>query len=450
MENYGTDAYGLGLPYSLEAEQSVLGGILLDPNCLNGVIDRLRPEQFYNPQHQEIYRCVVRMFTTGEPIDFVTLLDEVCSQNIFESKEQAKVYLTTIAQTVPSLSNMDTYASIIEEKFMLRNLLSTAREIIDDTTSGGHDPAMLLDAAEQKIFDIRQGRSVQGPQRIDKIIIDTFDSLQQISGSDKQEFTGLSTGFSGVDHLIYGLNKSDLILLAARPAMGKTAFALNLATNVANRSDKAVCIFSLEMSKEQLVSRVLSSEASVSSAAFRTGDLTPQEWASLVTTAERLSKKEIYIDDSSAITIPEMKARLRRIKNLGLVVIDYLQLMTSGKRIESRVAEVSDMTRNLKIMAKELDVPIITLSQLSRGPESRPDKRPMLSDLRESGSIEQDADIVMFLYRDAYYNRDSEEQNVAECIVAKNRHGEVGTVKLGWDGEHTRFSSLETYRDAPF
>ena len=443
------DVYGLNMPYNLEAEQSVLGGILIDPNCLSTVLERLKPEHFYNPQHREIYAYIIRMFTAGEPIDFVTLLNEVCDRQIFETKDQAKIYLTNIAQMVPSLSNMETYARIIEEKYYLRTLLYTARDIIDTTSEGEQDAKMLLDIAEQKIFDIRQGRTTQGPQRIDGIIIDTFDSLQQISGDDKQAFTGLSTGFSAVDSLIFGLNKSDLILLAARPAMGKTSFALNIATNVANRSDKAVVIFSLEMSKEQLVSRVLSSEASISNSAFRTGDLTGQEWANLVAVAEHLSQKEIYIDDSSGITVPEMKARLRRIKNLGLVVIDYLQLMTSGRRIESRVAEVSEITRSLKIMAKELDVPIITLSQLSRGPESRPDKRPMLSDLRESGSIEQDADIVMFLYRDEYYNRDTEDVNIAECIVAKNRHGEVDTVKLSWDGSYTRFASLETYRDAP-
>ena len=443
------DVYGLNMPYNLEAEQSVLGGILIDPNCLSTVLERLKPEHFYNPQHREIYACIIRMFTAGEPIDFVTLLNEVCDRQIFETKDQAKIYLTNIAQMVPSLSNMETYARIIEEKYYLRTLLYTARDIIDTTSEGEQDAKMLLDIAEQKIFDIRQGRTTQGPQRIDGIIIDTFDSLQQISGDDKQAFTGLSTGLSAVDSLIFGLNKSDLILLAARPAMGKTSFALNIATNVANRSDKAVVIFSLEMSKEQLVSRVLSSEASISNSAFRTGDLTGQEWANLVAVAEHLSQKEIYIDDSSGITVPEMKARLRRIKNLGLVVIDYLQLMTSGRRIESRVAEVSEITRSLKIMAKELDVPIITLSQLSRGPESRPDKRPMLSDLRESGSIEQDADIVMFLYRDEYYNRDTEDVNIAECIVAKNRHGEVDTVKLSWDGSYTRFASLETYRDAP-
>lgn len=437
------DVYGLNMPYNLEAEQSVLGGILIDPNCLSTVLERLKPEHFYNPQHREIYACIIRMFTAGEPIDFVTLLNEVCDRQIFETKDQAKIYLTNIAQMVPSLSNMETYARIIEEKYYLRTLLYTARDIIDTTSEGEQDAKMLLDIAEQKIFDIRQGRTTQGPQRIDGIIIDTFDSLQQISGDDKQAFTGLSTGFSAVDSLIFGLNKSDLILLAARPAMGKTSFALNIATNVANRSDKAVVIFSLEMSKEQLVSRVLSSEASISNSAFRTGDLTGQEWANLVAVAEHLSQKEIYIDDSSGITVPEMKARLRRIKNLGLVVIDYLQLMTSGRRIESRVAEVSEITRSLKIMAKELDVPIITLSQLSRGPESRPDKRPMLSDLRESGSIEQDADIVMFLYRDDYYNDSDENHNLAECIIAKNRHGETRTVELQWLPEYTTFSSID-------
>ena len=270
----------------------------------------------------------------------------------------------------------------------------------------------------------------------------------KLSGDDKSEYVGTPSGFGALDTILTGLNKSDLILVAARPGMGKTSFALNIATNVAVRSGKKVAVFSLEMSKEQLVGRILSSEALIQSGALRTGNLTPEDWTKLAMTAQMLSKAEIYIDDTPSITVADIKAKLRRIPDIGLVVIDYLQLMTSGRRSgDNRVLEISEITRGLKIMAKELNVPVITLSQLSRGPDSRQDHRPMLSDLRESGSIEQDADIVLFLYRDAYYNRESEEQNVAECIVAKNRHGETDSVKLGWDGQFTRFKGLELFRN---
>lgn len=440
----------VGVPYNLEAEQSVLGAILLDSDCLPVVMELMKIEYFYNTQHREIYGAIIRMFTSGTNIDFVTVLEEVKKDRVFDGDEQAKVYLTQLAQITPSIANVKVYCNIVEEKYLLRSLLKTASDITSSITDGESDPKLLLDSAEQKIFDIRQDKGVTGLQRIDEIIVETYDRLQRLSLQDKNGIAGIPTGFGDLDRMLSGLNKSDLILLAARPGMGKTSFALNIATNVALKDNKSVAIFSLEMGKEQLVSRVLSSEAAVSSMSLRNGQLTPDEWVRLAQTADTLSKAPIYIDDTSNVTVADMKAKLRRVKDLGLVVIDYLQLMSSGTRNANRVQEVSEMTRNLKIMARELNVPVITLSQLSRGPESRiGNHRPMLSDLRESGSIEQDADIVMFLYRDAYYNKDSDEANVAECIVAKNRHGEVNTVRLNWDGMYTRFSSLEVYRHEP-
>jgi replicative DNA helicase len=301
--------------------------------------------------------------------------------------------------------------------------------------------------AEQKIFEIREGRETSRLHRIDSVLVGIYDKLQRLSGEDRDNYTGLPSGFSGLDKIITGLNRSDLILVAARPGMGKSAFALNIATHVAAKTKKKVVFFSLEMSNDQLVERVLSGDALVRGDKMRTGELDSRDWVRIADSARNLATMPLYFDDTAGITVPEIKARLRRVKDLGVVFIDYLQLMGTASRSENRVQVVSEMTRSLKIMAKDLNVPVIVLSQLSRGPESRTDKRPLLSDLRESGSIEQDADIVMFLYRDAYYNRDSEEQNLAECIVAKNRHGETGIVKMAWDGEHTKFSSLEMFRD---
>ena len=441
--------FGQELPYNLEAEQSVLGAILIDPSCISSVLEYITPDCFYRPQNRQIFSTILRMFTAGQTIDFVTLLEAVKSDEIFDSDEDAKVYLVSLAQIVPTSTNVEAYAKLVAEKYYLRRLITASQEIIENSQSGHGDASNLLDYAEQKIFDIRQGRDSQGLQRIDEIIIETYDRLQKLSGENKSEFMGVPSGFTGLDNITVGLNKSDLILLAARPAMGKTSFALNIAANVAVKSKKKVAIFSLEMTKEQLVSRMLSSEASISSMSLRTGDMTSEEWVRLAMTAQNLAKAKIYIDDTSGMTVAQMKAKLRRIKDLGLVVIDYLQLMSSGRRNDNRVVEISEITRNLKIMAKELDVPIITLSQLSRGPEARTDHRPILADLRESGSIEQDSDIVLFLYRDAYYNRESEEQNVAECIVSKNRHGETGVVKLAWDGQYTRFGNLELFRSEP-
>lgn len=433
------------VPYSLEAEQSVLGAVLLDSSCLTLIMQHLKPEHFYVTPHRDIYACMVRMFTTGQEIDFVTLLEELKSEGVYD-EAGGKNYLLQLAESVPTTQNVEAYCKIVQEKYYVRTLVSVAQEIVDNAADESVDAARLLDSTEQKIFEIRQGRNAHGLTRIDEIIIDTYDQLQKLTGEDKADFAGLSTGFSEIDRITTGLNKSDLILIAARPAMGKTSFAINIAEYVAAKSDKSVAIFSLEMSKEQLVSRMLSSDALIQSHLLRSGNLTGDDWVKLAEAAELLSKSPIYIDDSAGITVPEMKARLRRVKNLGLVVIDYLQLMSTGKNISNRVQEVSEITRNLKIMAKDLQVPVITLSQLSRSTEGRADHRPMLSDLRESGSIEQDADIVMFLYRDEYYNQESSEHNIAECILAKNRHGAVGSIKLHWQGEYTKFSNLEMGR----
>lgn len=432
------------LPYSLEAEQTILGALLIDPDTLTVVLERIRPESFFNEQHRALFSIIVQMFSVGEQADLITVLNEAVDQGIFESSAAGKQYLSALMNGVPSVSNVGSYCDIVEEKYYVRSLVLAARQIIDEAAEGGEDAKTLLDSAEQKIYDIRQGREIQGLTKIDEVVLSAYDQLQKITGPDKDKFLGAKTGFSQLDSVIAGLNKSDLLLVAARPGMGKSAFSLNIAANLCRRTpDTQVAVFSLEMSKEQLVSRLLASEALVNNNSLKTGYITPEDWAKLAMGADSLSRMQMYLDDTAGITVPQMKAKLRRLPRLGLVIIDYLQLMSSGRRIDNRVLEISEITRQLKLMAKELNVPVITASQLSRGPESRTDHRPMLSDLRESGSIEQDADIVMFLYRDAYYNKESEAQNLAECIVAKNRHGETGTVPLVWEGQYTRFSSAD-------
>ena len=439
------------MPYNLEAEQAVLGSILIDPSSIDRAMDYLRPDSFFKPEHRDIYSIMISMFTAGETMDIITVLEAAKAQGVFDTDEAAKAYLAQLVEVVPSASNIESYARIVVEKYYLRCLIGVAGDIIDNTAGGHGDASTLLDSAEQRIFEIRQGKDTRGLVKFSDIMVDVYDRLQKLSGEDRRQLLGEPSGFSDLDDMLTGLNKSDLILLAARPAMGKTSFALNIATNVAKKTDKAVAIFSLEMTKDQVVTRMLSSEASIPGHQLRTGELQGEDWVRLSQAASILSNCKLYVDDSSGITVPEMKAKLRRIKNLGLVVIDYLQLMSSGKRSENRVQEVSEMTRNLKIMAKDLDVPVLTLSQLSRSPDSRADHRPMLSDLRESGSIEQDADQVLFLYRDEYYKNEKEdptavETGTSEVIVAKNRHGELGTVKLAWFGEFTQFTSLEMHR----
>ncbi len=431
------------LPHSIEAEQSVIGAVLADPSALPVVIEKIKPEYFYNEQHKAIYSIILRMFTSGQPVDIITVLNEAEKLHIFDSSAEGRRYLAEIGDTLPSTSNIESYCKIVADKYFIRSLGLAARMILDDIQSGEQDSQLLLDAAEQKIYDIRQGRDVQGLIPIKAAITEAYDRLGKISGPDKDKYVGARTGFTLLDSITSGLNKSDLIIIAARPGMGKTSFAMNIATNVARRSEKEVVTFNLEMSKEQLATRILSTEALVDSNSLRNGRISSEDWVKLATSAGYLSTLPLFIDDTASMTVQQMKAKLRRTKNLGLVIIDYLQLMESTSRSDNRVVVISEITRQLKVMAKELNVPVILLSQLSRAVESRTDKRPMLSDLRESGSIEQDADIVLFLYREAYYNKESQRQNISECIVAKNRHGETGTVELIWDGQYTRFSNPE-------
>lgn len=431
------------LPHSIEAEQSVIGAVLADPSVLPVVVEQIKPEYFFSEQHKAIYSIIVRMFTSGQPVDIITVLNEAEKLHIFDSSNEGKRYLAEIGNTLPSTANVESYCKIVSDKYFIRSLGYAARSILEDIQSGEHNSSLLLDSAEQKIYNIRQGRDVNGLVPIADAIAEAYDRLGKIAGPDKEKYVGARTGFSLLDNITSGLNKSDLIIIAARPGMGKTSFAMNIATNVARRGDKEVVTFNLEMSKEQLASRLLSTEALVDSNCLRNGRISGDDWVRLATSAGYLSTLPLFIDDTASMTVQQMKAKLRRTKNLGLVIIDYLQLMESTTRSDNRVIVISEITRQLKVMAKELNVPIILLSQLSRGVESRTDKRPMLSDLRESGSIEQDADIVLFLYRDAYYNKESQRQNISECIVAKNRHGETGTVELIWDGQHTRFSNPE-------
>lgn len=446
------DLSGINIPYNLDAEQSVLGAVLMDGDAMSELATTLQPDYFYVSLNREVYGVMLNMFLAGDKIDVVTVLEAVMRQGFFETSEQAKEYLTRIMTAVPSISSIGKYASIVADKYMTRSLIFAAKEIIDAANEGTDDANTLIDFAEQKIFDIRSGAEIKGLTHISGIVLDRINALNELYKQSKSgggpSMTGLSTLYKELDKRIYGLNRSDLIILAARPGMGKTSFAMNIATNVGKKyNDTAIAVFSLEMSKEQIVSRMISSEASLTSDSMKTGDIPNEKWKDIGRAAEVLSRLNIYIDDTPGITVAAIKSKLRRMKNLGLVVIDYLQLMSSTKNYNgNRVVEISDITRNLKIMAKELNVPVITLSQLARGPEQRPDKRPMLSDLRESGSIEQDADIVMFLYRNSYYDKTDPNVNACECIVAKNRHGETGTVPLGWDGEFTRFTNAEFAR----
>lgn len=442
MRNSGLQ--GNNLPFSLEAEQTVLGGLLLDPSVLPVVMEFLKPESFFNEQHKDLFSIFMRMFSNGQTADLITVLNEAVAMGVFETSAMAKSYLTGLMESIPSVANIASYCHIVEEKFYIRSLITASNDIITSANDGSVDATTLLDSAEQKIFDIRQGKASNGMTRIDSVLLDTVNRLNELSGVDADKFKGSKTGFHRLDEITTGMNKSDLIIVGARPGMGKSAFALNIAVNTCEKSDKAVAIFSLEMGKEQMVSRMLSSAGMINSYTLRSGKISNEEWTKVSRGVEYLSKFPIYIDDTAGITVPQMKAKLRRMKNLGLVIIDYLQLMESPNKHSNRVTEVSEITRQLKLMAKELNVPVMTLSQLARTSEKRDDKRPMLSDLRESGSIEQDADIIIFLYRDSYYDREgTENQSAAECIVAKNRHGETGTVKLAWRGEYTRFENID-------
>ena len=435
------------LPFSLIAEQSLLGSILVDPNSFNHIADMVAATDFYIEEHQRIFAAMHQLFLTNSQVDVVTLIDMLVTQGVY-TKSGGEEYIRTIAEVVPNALNVKDYARIIKDKSILRQLIAVCDEVSDTAYAEQDSVAHILDSAENKIFAIAQGKDTKNFRHIREVIGDVYGHLHELN-TNKDAAQGTSTGFSGLDRVLAGMGKSDLILVGARPGMGKTSFCLNIASNVAAQTGKKVCIFSLEMSADQLVSRMISSEAMVDSYALRTGELSHDDWENIAAATSKLAKCDILIDDTSGITVTGMKAKLRRVDNLGLVVIDYLQLMQGDHRNDNRVQEVAEISRAMKIMAKELMVPVICCAQLSRGPESRQDKKPMLSDLRDSGAIEQDADVVMFLYRNEYYkvNEGSvpnaeADSSVAEVIVAKNRHGSTNTVKMGWIGRYTKFRTI--------
>lgn len=427
------------LPVSVEAEQSVLGSILIDHECINTVVGILKSDDFHIDEHREIFLAMQDMYLRNKSIDIVTLIDAMVRRGVYDEKG-SKDYIKLIANVVPTAANVADYAKIVKEKSMLRELIAASEEISESAYSCEDDVTHIIGNAEQKIFAIAQGQQQKGFAHIRDVLVETYDHLHQLQ-TNPIETKGTPTGFSDLDKVLVGMGKSDLIIVGARPGVGKTSFTLNIAANVARETKKTVCIFSLEMSAEQLASRMLSSEALVDSYNIRSGELSDDDWDKMAQASAKLSDCDILIDDTTGITATAMKSKLRRVKNLGLVVIDYLQLMQSDRKIENRVQEVSDISRNLKILAKEFMVPIICCAQLSRSPESRTDKTPMLSDLRDSGAIEQDADVIMFLSRD-YYQSEPDKQNVADVIVAKNRHGSTGKVPMGWYGQFTKFVTL--------
>ena len=433
-------------PHSLEAEQSVLGSMLIDSRCVSDVVGMVRPQDFYLQTNRDIYETIYEMFSYSQVIDPVTVLDKMRERGTFDEQTSTK-YIMQIMEITPTAANVKQYAKIVHDKAMLRELSTAASDIIETVYDGVGTAQDILEAAEKRVFALRRGNTSESLERVSTILLSVFDRLTELSeaGSD---ISGISTGLRDLDKFINGLNKSDLMLLAARPGMGKTSMALNIALSVAKKYPKrTVAFFSLEMSKQQLVTRLISNESFVDNKKLTTGKLSDDEWTKIGIAASALSQTDLRVDDNPSLTVAEMNAKCRRIDDLALVVIDYLQLMTSagtkGYSGENRQQVVSDISRSLKIMAKELNVPVLCLSQLSRANESRQDKRPMLSDLRESGAIEQDADEVLFLYREDYYNKDTEKQNVAECIVAKNRHGETGTVELQWLPQFTTFADRE-------
>jgi len=445
------------MPFSMEAEQAVLGCVLIDPSCIMTVVEYVRAEFFYLPQHQAIFSAMISIDTVGGNIDPIIVLEHLKNDGIYD-EAGGKQYLFQLAQSVPSTTNVESYAKIVKEKYYIRTLINAASEIMDSARKEDDTADMLLDSAEQKIYDIRQGKTTSGPSKLSDIIVNqVYDKLQKLSSEDAEKYKGYATGFVDLDKTISGLNKSDLILIGARPAMGKTSLALNIARNVAMIGKRKTLFFSLEMTKEQLAQRVLATEARVESTKMRTGQLTTDEWVRIASATSVLADCPLYFDDTSGITVQEIKARIRREKNVEVVIIDYLGLISSSGRVENRVQEISQITRGLKLMAKDLNIPIIVCAQLNRGTEGRgKTHRPQLSDLRESGSIEQDADIVLMIHRADYYGEDSEnEENQDEerrvgqtdLIVAKNRHGPTDDIQLIYNKDYTLFTSMEKIRN---
>ena len=440
---------GKKVPFSAQAEQAVIGSILIDPDCVPAVLEKLRADEFYGKLNRDIYETVYHMFSYGVTIDPVTVLNQMRVRGVYQ--DQCEQYLAEVMRMTPTAANVLEYAAIVRDRALLRRLGEAADEINNMVYDGSGEAEAALESAERRIYALRQGRNIGGLVPISTVMQTVFDRLSEAASSGNK-IPGISTGLPDLDRLTLGLNKSELILIAARPGMGKTSIALNMALYAGMNLKKTVAIFSLEMSREQLVSRLLSRAALIPSQNLQTGQLTERQWKDITDAAQTISMTDIRIDDNPTLTVADMNAQCRRIQNLDLVVIDYLQLMQSAGSghswsNESRTQAVSDMSRMLKIMAKELNVPVICLSQLSRANESRQDKRPMLSDLRESGAIEQDADVVIGLYRDGYYNKETENPNLAEAIVLKNRKGATGTVQLSWLPEYTSFASIERRYD---
>ena len=432
-------------PNDVQAEQAVLGSMLVDKDAVLTVIEILKPEDFYRNEHEEIYAAIIDLYSANKPIDLLTLKEQLRIRGKYDIINGFE-YLASLTNPMYLLSNVESYANIVLEKSILRKLIKAANQISKEGYDATDDAVSIVERAEKEIFNIVQKKNT-AYSLIKDVLIDTFDNLEELS-TRESGVVGLPSGFADIDNMTLGFMPGQLIVLAARPAMGKSALALNILTNAAVKNNKAVVYFSLEMSKEELVSRILASEAMVDSSSIRSGKLQDEDWINLTNASGILSEAKIILDDASGFSPIELRAKCRKLKmeyDIGLVVIDYLQLMDAGKASSSRQEDISGISRSLKVLAREIGVPIIALSQLSRAPEQRIDHRPMLSDLRESGSIEQDADIVMFLYRDDYYNKESEKKNVAEVIIAKNRAGSTGTAEVLWLSQYTKFVNLDKF-----
>ena len=432
------------LPQSVEAEQSVIGSMIIDKTAIAKVLEGLEEEDFYRDGHKVIYKTILEMFRTDIAIDLLTLLEYLKSTDMLE-RAGGVTYITELSSSVPTTANLSAYIKIVTDKSTLRKLIKASTAIIEESYNNQSQVENVIDVAEKKIFNIAEKRTSKDFEPLSDVLERGFAQIEKLF-NNKGETTGVSSGFTDLDAKTSGFQSGDMILIAARPSMGKTTFALNIAEHAALRDHRSVVIFSLEMSKEQLAYKLLCSEANVDMLKLRTGTLEDKDWENIAMAAGPLSKAKIYIDDSAGVTVMEMRSKCRRLKieyGIDLIVIDYLQLMSGGSGSDNRQQEVSEISRSIKALAKEMECPVIALSQLSRAPEQRADHRPMLSDLRESGSIEQDADIVMFLYRDEYYNKETEDKNIGECIIAKQRNGPVGTAKLAWLGQYSKFGNLD-------
>lgn len=433
-------------PHNIEAEQSVLGAMLLDNEAINNVVEVLKGEEFYKESHRVLFNAILELFNKDEPVDMITLMDLLRSKELIEAVGGMS-YISTLVTSVPATSNVKHYAKIVEEKYVLRKLILSSNEIMDLCYSQRENLETVIGTAEKYIFDISQKNISQDFEHVSNIITRSFDELERLY-KNKGAITGVPSGFRDLDRKTSGFQPGDMVLIAARPSMGKTSFVANIALTAALRSGKSVALFSLEMSKEQIAYRMICAEANVDMLKLRTGDLDDEDWLKLARAAGPMANSKMFIDDTPGISISEMRSKCRRLKTqkskgVDLIIIDYLQLMSGNGKSDNRQQEVSEISRNLKALAKEMGAPVIALSQLSRAPEQRADHRPILSDLRESGSIEQDADIVMFLYRDEYYNRDTDKKNMAEVILAKQRNGPTGIVELAWLGQYTKFGDLD-------